>query len=402
MTFMTNITLPSLLFHRGTSWTGKVRGSTNILAQMFLRSGYPTTWLTRPFHVGHVLRSCRGTKKLAFASHSVRHDDGALEIRPFTVIPILKSRLLGQRVWSFSAAAGYRTISPSLPRVLSAAEQPTPDLIWSTGGDGRGLRAAFPHARRIVQCVDIYESYSGSAQNRLEMSDYKNADAVVTIGHALSAYLTRERGVPPEKITVIGQGADLDLFAVRQPEPKDIASAGRPRLIWVGVIAKADPKLMEAALASLPEGSGALILVGPPTPWAKALAASDSRVRLVGAHNATKSAAYLQHCDLGLMLYDQTRDRRQYEGQNPLKLYEMAAAGLPIVSTSHHEYKYIDAPVLVADTSEAVKFAVRDALRRATELAEHSRSFADRNGWQARFNEAELLVNKVLRGEQGR
>lgn len=388
--------LPSLLFQRGTSWQGAVRGSTNILADLFLRAGYPVTWLTRPIHAGHVLRGWRRGNRLRFATESVRYLDGALELSPFTAFPILKYSFLGARLWSASARLGYYTIYPSLPHVFKAANQPAPDLIWTTGGDGGALRRAFPKARRIVQCVDIYEAYAGSAQNRLEVEDYRDADAVVTIGHALAAYLIRERGVPAEKITVIGQGADLELFAVRHPEPEDIASAAHPRLIWVGVLAKADPKLMEAALASLPAGEGSLVLVGPVAPWAQALAAHDPRIRVLGARPADKAAAYLQHSDIGLMLYDRGRDPRQYEGQNPLKLYEMAAAGLPIISTSHHEFHYVAHPALIAGTPETVKEAVKEALTRRIELAAASLNFADRNGWELRFREAEMLTQQVL------
>ena len=394
---MINCSKPSILFHRGTRWKGPVRGSTNVLASFFLRAGYPVSWLTRPFHFGHVLRGPRDHFPHGCSTWSQRHSDGALEISPFTVAPILKTQFLGQKVWEYSAQLGYRTIYPDLQRVFEDEGQPQPELIWTTGGDGGALRHAFPNARRIVQCVDIYEAYAGSVQNRLEVTDYDDADAVVAIGHALAKFLAQERGVPEQKISMIGQGADLDLFMKEPAEPSDLSTIPHPRLIWVGVLDKADPGLMASALAALPNGEGSLILVGPETMWARNLAERDSRVFLSGPRPAREVAAYLLHSDVGLMLYDRKRVPLQYLGQNPLKLYEMAAARLPIVSTTHEEYRYFNNPALIANTPAEVSEAVREALQRRDELSIESWAFAEANGWSKRFKEAERLICRMLR-----
>lgn len=394
---MIDLHMPSLLFHRGTRWKGAIRGSTNILASFFLRAGYPVTWLTRPIHAGHVLlrgNKLNGLPKLM--SSAERHFDGAFEVTPFTLLPIIKSKFLGQHFWSASAQFGYRTIYPPLSRILKSAKQPLPDLIWTTGGDGGALRSAFPHARQIVQCVDIYEAYAGPTQNRLEDEDYRHADAIVAIGYALANYLIHERGVSEEKITVIGQGADLELFGINHSEPDDLVNVPHPRLIWVGVLDKADPDLMAAALAALPLGVGSLVLIGPEAVWARKLAQRDPRVFIMGPRPANEVAAYLKHCDVGLMLYDQNRDRRQYQGQNPLKLYEMAAASLPIVSTSHEEYRHKTNPALVADTPDTVVAAVCVALNKKDELAVESWNLAKQNSWLQRFLEAEKLIYQIL------
>lgn len=395
---MIDQSMPSLLFHRGTRWQGAVRGSTNILASFFLRAGYPVTWLTRPIHAGHVLlrgNKLNGLPKLM--SSAERHSDGAFEVTPFTLLPIIKSKFLGQYFWAVSAQLGYRTIYPPLSRILKSAKQPLPDLIWTTGGDGGALRSAFPHARQIVQCVDIYEAYAGPTQNRLENEDYRHADAIVAIGYALANYLIHERGVPKEKITVIGQGADLELFGINHSEPDDLANVPHPRLIWVGVLDKADPDLMAAALAALPLGVGSLVLIGPEAVWARKLVQRDPRVFVMGPRPANEVAAYLKHCDVGLMLYDQNRDRCQYQGQNPLKLYEMAAAGLPIISTSHDEYYYNPNPARLANTPIAVKAEVLGALSNRNELVKKSKEFAHCNSWALRFKEAKNLVCSLIK-----
>lgn len=170
---------------------------------------------------------------------------------------------------------------------------------------------------------------------RLEEEEYRCADAVVATGRSLARYLVRQRKVHEEKITAIGQGADLTPFSTPHGEPADFADQPRPRLIWLGVLAKADPELIAAALSALPADQGSLTLIGPEAAWARELADRDGRVRVLGPRVAEDAAAYFQHADIGLMLYDRERDFRQYEGQNPLELYEMAAARFPIKNVRH-------------------------------------------------------------------
>lgn len=380
----------SLLFHRGTEWGGTVRGSTNVIAEHFLAAGNRVAWMMRPRHLGHWLLR-RGSTRSAW-----RADDGALVISPYTVVPRLPWRLLGQSAWSGLSRGAYTTITPDLRKTFARFDQPEPEVIWTCGGDGGALRRYFPRARRIVQCVDLYEAFGGTAQKQIEMLDYADADAVVTIGESLAQFLRDHRGVPSEKITVIGQGADLELFQKDHQEPPELCVAARPRLVWVGVTAKADAALMEAALRALPDGMGSLVVIGPSATWAEALRARDSRVMLAGPRHPRDVPAFLKHCDVGLMLYDQSVNPMKYMGQNPLKLYEFAAAGLPIVSTPHEEYRYLNPPALIARDSHEVIECVRKALAERVPLAEASKAFASQNSWRQRFEEALELVTSLL------
>lgn len=386
--------LPSILFHRGTAWNGSVRGSTNILARFFRDAGYPVTWVSRPSHAGHAIFRQREGYRLG--SKWQRHPDGVLEINPFTALPIIKRARFGSEMWRRSAELGYATIAPSLARIFRQAGHPRPDVIWTSGGDGGRLKAAFPGSRAVMQCVDVYEAYAGPAQNSLERRDYETADAVVAIGNSLAEYLVRERGLSRDRITVIGQGADLALFAAARDEPPEMAHLPHPRLVWVGVLAKADADLMAAALSGLPDNGGSLILIGPSAPWADDLAAKDRRVLCLGPRPAHEVAAFLNNSDIGLMLYRRDVNPLVYEGQNPLKLYEMAAAGLPIVSTSHAEYRYVGPPALIADTPEAVAAAIPALRENAPSYRERALRFAAGNGWQSRFKQAQNLIHGLL------
>lgn len=388
---------PSVFFHRGTEWDGTVRGSTNIIARHFLNAGYPVTWMTRPIHLGHLLLRSKNKNVQLYKKRFMRASDGALVFCPLTLVPRLQRYITEQHVWAALSKWGYRTTYPSLRRILHEAGQPEPQIIWTTGGDGGALRSYFPKAIRIVQCVDVYEAYAGSRQNLLEVQDYRDADAVVSIGHALADFLHKERGVPTDKITVIGQGVDQDLFDIEHPEPEDLRSLPRPRLIWVGVLAKADPELIEAAANALPAGKGSIVLIGPPMEWALNMAKRNHRIHVLGARKPEVVPGYLKHSDIGLMLYNRNADSLVYQGQNPLKLYEMAAASLPILSTPHAEYKYLKPPVLIVQSREDISLQLEIALQKSDILKCKTRHFAKDNSWKKRFKESEELILNILK-----
>ena len=379
----------SLLFHRGTAWDGAVQGSTNVLARLFLRAGYPVAWMPRLQHLGHCIRGRR------FPPAARRSGDGALVISAHSIFPRITRRWMTPRMWFWMSSFPYRTIRPPLDRVFERHNQPTPAVIWTAGGDAGALRRYFPGARRIVQCVDLYEAFHGPSQNLLEERDYTDADAVVAIGHSLAQFLREHRSVRPDKLTVIGQGVATEAYAELTQEPDDLRRAARPRLVWVGVGQKADRLLMQAALDGLAVGQGSLVLIGPLPTWAQEWRARDARVCLLGPRLPDQVPRYLQHCDVGLMLYDQSAPPLKYFGQNPLKLYEFAAAGLPILSTPHEEYRHLHPPVAVVRSTAEVQAQLQEALRRQAELGELAKRFAPRHTWQQRFEEARSLVDRL-------
>jgi glycosyltransferase involved in cell wall biosynthesis len=385
-----------MLFHRGTEWGGSVRGSTNILAERFLREGYPVTWLTRPINFFHLFFRRGSYEVQTYRKGFERAPDGALIIAPFTVLPKPRWRWLGEGAWAALAKTAYRTIFPSLKRTLGKAGQEEIEIVWTSGGDGGALRRSFPNAKRIVQCVDLYEAFTGSVQNRLETEDYRDADAVVAIGNALARFLCEHRAVPQEKITVIGQGVDAEAYREKIQEPQELRDLPRPRLIWLGVLEKADPELLRAALSSLPRGAGSLVLIGPGCAWVETLRRQDSRVHFFGPKLHENAVAYLMGCDVGLMLYRREKDNLKYLGQNPLKLYEYAAAGLSIVSTPHEEFLYLRPPVLEVTSPPDVMAAIPEALERRSELKAKALAFAAENTWEKRFQECRALVHRVL------
>ena len=74
-----------------------------------------------------------------------------------------------------------------------------------------------------------------------------------------------------------------------------------------------------------------LVIVGPVTPYARALAEADDRVVLLGTQPPTRTPEFLAMADLVAL---PQRPAPAAVGQMPMKLFEAMAMGLPVISTA--------------------------------------------------------------------
>lgn len=100
-----------------------------------------------------------------------------------------------------------------------------------------------------------------------------------------------------------------------------------------------------------------LAIVGPITPYARALADEDERVLLFGTQPPEKTPAFLRMADVVAL---PQRSEPASAGQMPMKLYEAMAMACPVVSTA-----VSDIPALLKDCGVLVQPQDPDALSRA-------------------------------------
>ena len=377
-----------VLFHRTTPWRGAIRGSTNTLASLFAARGHAVTYLEGTAHPGHLLR---GSRYADSWRRGPRREAGAWVTTPFTPLPFA-----GRGAWATPAAADRAYRSARIPRLIRGSGHGDVDALWVARPGGSALGRVFPDATLAMQVVDYYPAFGGPHVRALEERDYARADLVVSIGHAVTDYLTRELGVPEARVLTLGQGVFAERYGPELAEPEALAALPRPRAVWVGRTRKLDPKLTEAAVAWLERAGGSLALVGEPTPWSRALASRHGHVALLGAIPPEQTPPLLVHADLGLMLYDQRR-AEVYRGQHPLKLYEYAAAGLAVVSTPHDEYRWLKPPVVEARDAVGVARAMEQAWAERDGRRDAGRAFAARHDWRDKQARAEAALRAARR-----
>ncbi|MBV9605105.1 MAG: glycosyltransferase [Solirubrobacterales bacterium] len=135
--------------------------------------------------------------------------------------------------------------------------------------------------------------------------------------------------------TYVGHGVDHhwhDPAIDSLPEPADLASVPRPRAIYVGALSMRFD--VEAVRALAGAGIDVVLLGMGATPQVLELAATDPHVHLLGERPPEQTAAYLLHCDVGIVPHT---DEPFTHSMEPHKAYNYAAAGLRTVTlhTTH-------------------------------------------------------------------
>jgi hypothetical protein len=364
-----------ILFHRPTPWASNIHCSTKIFTKYFSNQGFQVSYLESPLDIGHLIKY---SDYINVWKAAPRIENDIWVINPFCLIPFRDQRPFR----SYRAAElSYRSCLPSIKNLLAKGKRNEPNIIWAAKPGSSVLKKIFPKALLIMQVVDYYPAFRGDYIKSIEKQDYEAADHIFLIGHAMTPYLTETLGIPHKKITVLGQGVHLDKYQHPLLTPNHLKDLPSPRAIWVGVLKKCDEELFCAAAKHLNSLGGSLVLIGPPSDWARKLSDEKQNVTLLNAVSPDKVPAYLMNCDIGLMLYDRKKES-VYKGQNPLKLYQYAAAGLAIISTPHQEYKSLNPPIIITSSADEIPAAIDKAIREKESLREQTLSFAENHSWE--------------------
>jgi hypothetical protein len=168
--------------------------------------------------------------------------------------------------------------------------------------------------------------------------------------------------------TYVGHGVDHhwhDPAVDSLPEPADLASVPRPRAIYVGALSMRFD--VEAVRALAAAGVDVVLLgMGASAPVLE-LAANDPRVHLLGERPPEQTAAYLLHCDAGIVPHT---DEPFTHSMEPHKAYNYAAAGLRTVTLHTTHAPALGSFLEATDDVDSFVTTVRTALERGRLSAE--------------------------------
>jgi glycosyltransferase involved in cell wall biosynthesis len=245
----------------------------------------------------------------------------------------------------------------------------------------------------VYEVVDRFAAYPVFArQTRAIERHHRRAAAQA----ARVCATTAELAALPEaagRVTVIPNGVDLAHYRRERnaEEPADLRAVPHPRAVYIGALHEwFDFDLLAAVARLTPQVSYVVIGFGdqPPPPL-------PANVHLLGARPWTALAAYLWHCDAGIVPFrinDLTRH------VDPLKFYEYMGCDLPCVSTPMYALEAHRAEGVLALAGTPAEFA--GALTRALDPAARAAAagrraaIAEAHAWPvlARCFEAELLA----------
>ena len=206
-----------------------------------------------------------------------------------------------------------------------------------------------------------------------------------------SPTLQRSKG-GTRPVTLVPNAVDVAAYRDPRPRPADLPAGATA--VYVGTVHRdrIDVDLcLTTATALGPRGR--LVLVGPaPLTPADRHALEAAGVVVLGARPASEVPAYLQHADVLVVPHVVTPFTMSLD---PIKRYEYAAAGRPVVSTPVTGFVDADDPRITIATGDGFAAAVRDAALSASGPAAGAGLPVD--GWDVRVAQMAEIIERVRR-----
>lgn len=370
----------TILFCREVPWNTQLPVSTRKLAERFAVAGWQVIWVVPP-------RRTPDGPRLSIHRAVPGAAARIAELRPRTRVSF-SLRVPG--LWRLLVKESWRGCAPSLPELLSRAGLAVPDVLWLSHLSALGLPRLFPGSPVLWQVTDDYPLLSRNPRRcgTLLRQNLERADAVIfTSPLLLERYgrFCRSTRFPP---SVLPHGVDaLRLEAVPAAD-EPLASAHRPRVVYVGNTERADAELLCSLAQSVD-----VVVIGNPEPL-RVRAPNGARLHLLGPQSPEAVGRLLAACDLGLVCYSAEHLRAAREGGNPMKAYEYAAAGLPILAPELPVFARLGIPVHIYRDLQSLLGQVWHLARQGPAPRAEMRAWAAQHTWEKRF----LAVEQVVRG----
>lgn len=351
------------------------------LARNFAAAGHRVIHLSTPITPSHLLGMRRSkmlyTRYLAWRSGWTAKATaaGPANLIPMALLPWRWARPLyrfglNQLLWTV----------PSIKGLLGRHGIGRPDLLIIDQPFYAGLERRLNARTTLYRATDLYAELIGDPTCvAAEISILRNADGWIATSQPVFDHLRR---LAPEKPgLLLENGVDTGHFSTERPLPPEYRAMPGPRLVYAGALdGRFDAAAARALALAMPDAS--IVLIGPAEDGVRAALEREgvlANLHLLGPRPYADLPGYFQHADAGLILLN---DHPANGGRSPMKLYEYAAAGLPVVSRATSEIaRRGDRFVFLYSDAESAADAARQALVKRCELGTALREAADAASW---------------------
>ncbi len=267
-----------------------------------------------------------------------------------------------------------------------------PTIVWVAGPIFGELVSRLRAPFVLYDCYDEFSAFpdvDGELMSELERKSIQHADLVI----AASTELVAAKRGPAETVRLLRNGVHICAYADElPPEPSPLAGVPHPRLGYVGnIYGRLDLEALDALALARPDW--AIVLIGfVRSPIGRL--ATRPNVHVLGHQPREIMPAFVRHLDVGLVPHvpGPLADR-----QDPTKIYEYLAAGLPVVST--------DLPAIAPFGSwvrrvpfggDWVSAIAGELAADGPEIRAGRRAEARRHSWEARARELSAWIDEAL------
>jgi glycosyltransferase involved in cell wall biosynthesis len=353
-------------------------GAHHLSAQLAAR-GWDVLFLSNPVSPFHVLnwRSHDTRLRLLQTMHGLKREhDGLRALLPMTLLP-LAGRFGAHSQWVLDRWPAFTL--PSLAGRLRRAGFAEPDLMVIDGPIGAPLIEMLKPRHSALRLLDRLAGFASTTPAMLDAMRLA-AGRVDLVAYSAEDLADDAAALRPLRSLHLANGADVAHFAEPRARPSCYGSIPEPRAVYVGTMAEwFDFKLVALAAQRRPKIS--FVLIGPPE-LARRRLPQLPNLHIIGSRPWDALPGYLQHAAIGLIPFDIENHRDLVRGVNPLKLYEYAACGLPVVSVAWPELRRLGAPIALADGPDEF-IAALDRTLAAPPPPEVLKAFATQHDWSA-------------------
>lgn len=307
-------------------------------------------------------------------------------LAPFT-LPFPSVRLIRR----FNAFIQARAIRATLARLGFANP-----ILWVAGPLFVDLIPKLPAETVLYDCFDEFSAFpgvDGALMERLESRALSRADLVFAAsGPLVDARLSRRPDVH-----LLRNGVHVSDFAGRLPdEPGILRDIPHPRIGYVGnIYDRLDIEALDRLARARPEWS--IVLVGLVRSPIGSLAERPN-VHVLGHRPRAEMPAIIRHLDAGLVPH---RPSVLAERQDPTKIYEYLAAGLPVVATDLAAFEAFGSWIRRVSPDEALEPAIADELATDSPAKRDARrEEAARHSWRARAVALSRWIREIHAGRR--
>lgn len=252
----------------------------------------------------------------------------------------------------------------------------------------------------VYHAYDRYDRYTGASEaDGLARESWLARRASVCIG-ASSRLAEHLQSLGARDVRVLRHGIDFAFFASPRPLPDALARIPRPRLGLVSSLSDAvDYRALIQVARARPDWS--LVILGNET-FNSAQKRSDfaalqklANVHWMGFAPREDVPAWISGLDVALTCYDLAT---WAPFNQPLKLYEYLACGVPVVCSDIQATQELGDLVLRVAAQDRWVPAIEAALSSDTaDLRERRRAFARANTWERRIDDLERVLAPLAR-----
>jgi glycosyltransferase involved in cell wall biosynthesis len=378
-----------IVFASHTATTSDFVVGSHHLARQCAAMGHRVAHLVAPVSLAHLARYGDGYTRRRFANW-VRGgevgDGGVFEYVPLSAVPWQLAR------YFLRIGNSFLWTMPPVGSVLWRHGFGKVDVLLVDQPKMLGIERILRPEILVYRATDLYAELTGDGCVALaEAALARRADLLVATAGPILERLAR---IAPEKPRLLLEnGVDVSHFEHARECPPEYSAVPDPRAVYVGALdARFNWDWVVTAARSLPALH--IVLIGPVR--GDIPDGLPANLHLLGPIGYERLPGFLQHGWIGLL---PTTSHRANRGRSPMKLYEYAAAGLPVLAAETEELTRRRLPFvcLVRDREQFVSalqgLALDPEMRR--ELARSAHGCAATRDWSSVTTELLAGVRKA-------